>query len=826
MKQFSSILTGVVISLLLTASALRAQKVTHTTFVLNAPTIVNFGELAQKESLDPPTTQVNKEEDEERQRGIPLTHPVPADATVTNITLPQILTRTQSPAPATSFNGLDDNNTTIPPDIACAAGLNNVMLTTNQQYRNHSKNGTVTNTLTINGFWTSTGGQSGSYFDPRIAYDPYNNRWMMATGGNVSGGHSGLFIAVSQTSDPNGLWYQYAIDAQGSTGNWLDFPTLGFNKDWIVMTGNMFSSSGFFQNTKIFVLNKSTLYSGSIGTVNSYTDGGGIFSLQPAITYDNTVGTEYMVASWAQNSGGNGYVRTATITGSVNSPVYTLGNTIGINQPWSSPKDAPQSGTSNKIYMGDDRISSSSVYRNGYLYCSQHVGQPSINATRTSVQWWKINPSNSTVSQFGRIDDPSGVNYYGYSNVTANANDDVVVSYSAFSASTFPSSAYSYRTASDPLNTTESPYIYKAGQASYYKTFGGPTNRWGDYNGVTVDPVDNSFWALTEYARTPANTWGDYWANVTASNTSSCGVPSNLGTSNITTTSATLTWSLAQNAVSYNLQYRAVGSPTWLTASTPSTSINISGLTSNTQYEFQVQSDCGGGTTSPFSSIANFTTTAQTCSDIYEPNDTKGKAKAISVNTDIFGNIGFSGDIDWFSFSNTASSPNIYITLTNQTQDYDLQLYSPSGTKLKTSKNCCNLDESITYNTSTVGKYKVKVYPYSSFDASNCYQLHVSLSSTPFKLEVPSSVANSKAINVYPNPNKGNMTIEYFGSSESDVQLKIYDLMGKVVYNQINHAVNGTNTYSVNADKLSSGIYMVEINAGGEFERSKIMVQK
>jgi hypothetical protein len=69
-------------------------------------------------------------------------------------------------------------------------------------------------------------------------------------------------------------------------------------------------------------------------------------------------------------------------------------------------------------------------------------------------------------------------------------------------------------------------------------------------------------------------------------------VPNNLSVSNITTTTATLNWEVANSGTSYDVRYRANGSSTWITTNTSSTSLDINTLTINTEYEFQVRSYC------------------------------------------------------------------------------------------------------------------------------------------------------------------------------------------------------------------------------------------
>jgi hypothetical protein len=147
-------------------------------------------------------------------------------------------------------------------------------------------------------------------------------------------------------------------------------------------------------------------------------------------------------------------------------------------------------------------------------------------------------------------------------------------------------------------------YIYKTGQATYYKTFGGALNRWGDYSATTVDPGDGSFWTLQEFAYTPSNNWGTAWANVAASAVAACNIPSTLGVSGITASGATLSWEIVTGATGYNVQYRPVGNVVWTNTASATISLAISGLTENTQYEFQVQTVCSGGNTSSYSPLS------------------------------------------------------------------------------------------------------------------------------------------------------------------------------------------------------------------------------
>ncbi|MEJ2596526.1 MAG: hypothetical protein P8100_15685 [bacterium] len=89
-------------------------------------------------------------------------------------------TREDSPLPEMSFEGLVDNNTSIPPDVNGAAGPDHIMQTLNTEVRISDKEGNPIFTTTLSSFWSALPG-SGNTFDPKIVYDPYAERWLMTT---------------------------------------------------------------------------------------------------------------------------------------------------------------------------------------------------------------------------------------------------------------------------------------------------------------------------------------------------------------------------------------------------------------------------------------------------------------------------------------------------------------------------------------------------------------------------------------------------------------------------------------------------------------------
>ncbi|REJ81708.1 MAG: T9SS C-terminal target domain-containing protein [Bacteroidetes bacterium] len=91
-----------------------------------------------------------------------------------------------------------------------------------------------------------------------------------------------------------------------------------------------------------------------------------------------------------------------------------------------------------------------------------------------------------------------------------------------------------------------------------------------------------------------------------------CGAGTDLQSTNITTSSAYLSWNPALNAVSYNIQYRISGSSTWTSDTTSNTFYPVSGLQSGYLYEWQLQTVCSGSN-SIFSSSVYFITVPLVC---------------------------------------------------------------------------------------------------------------------------------------------------------------------------------------------------------------------
>ncbi len=419
------------------------------------------------------------------------------------------VSRISSPTPCLNFLGLNDNettSTTTPPDVNGAVGISHLLVTQNTGVKIQSKTtGLPMQLKSLKSFFSPV--SAVAPFDPKALYDPYENRWIVTCADQATSLLSRLLFAVSQTPDPLGAWHFYVIDVDPANSTWLDYPSLGFNKNWIVISGNMYNNANAFVSNSIFAVNKATAYAGTMNVTRFSINNAGA-TICPSITYDNNLETEWLCNNWNSSTGGAGYLRLYTITGTPSSPVFTPTTFYPSTfSPWNSDQQIINTYQCNNINIGDSRIRSL-VFQQGSLWACQKVGLPVSSPTRVAVQWWEINPGNGLTTQFGRVEDIGGFNLYFNPSLAVNDNKDVLVGYSHYSAAhIYPAAAYSFRTATNPAGVLQTYYDYRTSNRMDCR------GRWGDYSSTVLDPNRANLWTLQEYIPNGTGA-GSWWAQI------------------------------------------------------------------------------------------------------------------------------------------------------------------------------------------------------------------------------------------------------------------------------------------------------------------------
>ncbi len=520
-----------------------------------APVVVNFTELSRRTPAPAATTPFIDGRDPSKPH-IDKTYPenlqIPANAKIFKAPQQTVArengTLIASPTPSINFEGLTDvrdrtTSSLIPPDTHGAVGRNKILTVTNGEVKIQNKaTGALEGSIvTLNSFWSSlatTLGYSLSTFDPKVLYDPFAHRFIFTVCANGSNANSALLVAVSQTDNPAGNWNLYGFDADAGNTIWFDYPSIGYNKNYIVICGNMFNFSGNFQRVDIYTFDKTSLYNGeSIAFGTNFqrsqllnTQGA---TLNPVLDYDNTSDEMYMLQSWNSTTG---FIKLSRLTGSIAFGFSLVDVAFPGTSPWQNSGGtnfnfAPQQGSLRLINTNDGRMQNA-VLVNGKIWGAHTIHLPVGAPTRSAIQWWSLSTAGA-ILQNGLIDDTEvlGPKYRAFPTICANKNDEVLIGYTVFSSGTYPSAAYSYRAATDAAGTMRDEHVFKSGLDVYVKTFSSDVNarnRWGDYSNTMLDPQTQDFWTVQQYAETRSTTlfdnsvmmnasrWSTWWARVPA----------------------------------------------------------------------------------------------------------------------------------------------------------------------------------------------------------------------------------------------------------------------------------------------------------------------
>jgi len=93
--------------------------------------------------------------------------------------------------------------------------------------------------------------------------------------------------------------------------------------------------------------------------------------------------------------------------------------------------------------------------------------------------------------------------------------------------------------------------------------------------------------------------------------------------------------------------------------------------------------------------------------------------------------------------------------------------------------------------------------------------------------DVSKDASQEFELNIYPNPSNGtNLNISISGIESDNVQLKIFDAMGRKVQSE-RYVVDGTLQTELNFQQaLSDGLYLIEVTSGTSTKSARLIIQK
>ena len=403
-----------------------------------------------------------------------------------------------------------------PPDTQVAAGPNHLVEMVNSSGSVWDKSGTLIKLFDLNAFFAVPTGYSFS--DPRILYDGGSQRWFASGVAFVQPTLASVVtIAVSQTSDPTGIWVQYS--AANSSNLTHDQPKIGVSSDKVVVSWNDFLFGLSFQGQSTWVLEKSQMVAGTPANGVAIGPDSTRQSLVPAVQLTSN-SAEYIV----YNRGAS--VGVVTITGT---PL--LGNVVWNESdpaapPTSAPPTADQPGMPGSIATNEDRFLTA-VWENGILWTGGNDAcVPSSDTTsRPCSRLIQVFTSTATINQDFDIATTGGGLYFPA--FALDGNGDMYVVYNISSSTQYVGVRITGQLAGASAQTLAAAQTIRSGDTTYnmnpcFGTTG--TSRWGDYAGAAIDPQNpTDVWVASEYAAIGTSTnpstagcaWGTFIARLT-----------------------------------------------------------------------------------------------------------------------------------------------------------------------------------------------------------------------------------------------------------------------------------------------------------------------
>ncbi|MBZ0198364.1 MAG: T9SS type A sorting domain-containing protein [Ignavibacteriaceae bacterium] len=411
-----------------------------------------------------------------------------------------------------SFTGIPETNS-IPPDPYVAAGPTHIVATVNSSFAIWDKEGNLVKTINADAWYSSVLPGVGA-FDPKVLYNHFAKRWIMVwLHQNDATQQSYYLFSVSDDSIPTGTWYNWALPSNqnGSTvvSNWGDYQGVGFDEDGVYISSNQFQFGGSYQYVKIRVIPTAQLLANNAGKVEwndlwniSYPSSPSkVFNIRPSVSYGGGDGFYLLHAP----GGGGNFMSVYKITNAATTPALS-----GFNVPvtyFSNAPNANQLGGSTTLIDGaGSYIRNEPKYRDGYLYATHSVGNPAA-LNFSNVRYVKLDVAHQSAVEdvsFGAIG-----YWHIYSAIDVDKDGNIALTYSRSGDTEYCGAFYTTRLSDDPPGLNPSS-VLQPGYDNYVKTYSGTRNRWGDYNGISLDPVDqNNFWLFSEHVAS-LNTWGTW----------------------------------------------------------------------------------------------------------------------------------------------------------------------------------------------------------------------------------------------------------------------------------------------------------------------------
>lgn len=370
-----------------------------------------------------------------------------------------------------------------------------------------------------------TGAAYSGAGDPVALYDQFSGRYMLTEFGFTGGVTSyinTLIVAVSQTSDPAGGWYIYRFQ---DNSFFVDYPHWGVWPDAIYATSNDFNTTGTaYLGSSIYALNKAKMLTGDVTAelvrVRLTSTDNKFISTAPVSISGPTPPTAGSPGMFVYYNDDN-YTASGTDVDSLGiitmQPNFTTPSSTVITfsqQMTTAPFKSRVCASRNCIASGgsgydalSDRIMNRVQYRNfgthEALVLNHTVDANFPGTAKAGLRWYELRRSGGAWSIFQQSTYAPDADHRWMGSVNINSKGQIALAYNHSGTGKYASIYFSGRNEADPPGTLAVNDVLLH-QGTAYGTFG---NRWGDYNDLANDVVNDSLFWFTAMYGSGASSW-------------------------------------------------------------------------------------------------------------------------------------------------------------------------------------------------------------------------------------------------------------------------------------------------------------------------------
>lgn len=397
------------------------------------------------------------------------------------------------------LNGFEANefDGSVPTDNDIAISNNNMLVSVANStiYIFDINQDSLVKSISLEAF-ADTLGLLGNMYDPKICYDPKQDKFIIVFLSGSSSASTHIVVAFSETNNPLDNWNLYALPGNPIQDTvWTDYPAIAITDDELFITVNLLRDRDpndtrpdawkfLFEETIIWQINKNSGYSGNTLQTKVYNEiklnNQPIRNLCPIQGGATTTGPNIYLLSNRNFDITNDTFFIVEITNTISNPNTQL--IIDFRKSSTPYGLAPDGIQSNNLFLqtNDSRVLGGYIENNTIYFVMNTINPDTL---RSAVYHGKVSNVSTTKDFSGSVIAFNGLDF-AYPNISYTGkyagDDEAIICFNHTSADS--AAGFSAVFFDGNSNKYSERITLKSGD-SFVNILSGSFQRWGDYSG-------------------------------------------------------------------------------------------------------------------------------------------------------------------------------------------------------------------------------------------------------------------------------------------------------------------------------------------------------